>query len=62
MKYVDVVNKYRTLNGMDEYEKQITCWAPFQAMHIDKKGSIRPCPFVNQKGLEENKYTDVPTW
>ena len=62
MKYVDVVNKYRSLDGISQFEKQITCWAPFQAMHIDKKGSIRPCPFVNQKGLEENKYTDVPSW
>ena len=28
-----------------EYEKAVSCWAPFQALHIDKKGYCGPCPF-----------------
>ena len=51
MKYVDVVNKYRSDNFPDMY-KPITCWSPFQAMHINKKGDVRSCPFQMKKGSD----------
>ena len=43
MNYADKIKKYRKIE-----EKSVTCWAPFQAMHINKKGRIKPCPFSMQ--------------
>lgn len=53
MKPVTVINKFRK-DGIPEYQKKIACWAPFQAMHIDKKGRIKPCPF-SLRGKEADK-------
>ena len=43
MKYSDKINAYRIKKF------PVSCWAPFQAMHINKKGHIRPCPFSMKK-------------
>ena len=42
MNYVDAINNHR------KQKYPISCWAPFQAMHINKKGKIKPCPFSMQ--------------
>ena len=48
MKYVEVINKYRkpTITGLD---RQVSCWAPFQSIHINKRGEIKVCPFTMRK-------------
>lgn len=62
MKPLDVVNEYRASQGLSDFEKQITCWAPFQAMHIDKKGNIRPCSFALSHGEIDNETVYAPKW
>lgn len=42
MNYVSVINEHR------KEKFPVSCWAPFQAMHINKKGKIKPCPFSMQ--------------
>ena len=41
---IDNINKFR-LPGVAEYERGVSCYAPFQSMHINKKGRIKPCAF-----------------
>jgi MoaA/NifB/PqqE/SkfB family radical SAM enzyme len=43
--YAQDIRQFRNLGGMAEAEKIVSCYAPFQALHIDKKGWCRPCPF-----------------
>lgn len=47
MKPVDIINQFR-LDKLNDYEKRVSCWAPFQAMHINKKGRVKVCPFSVQ--------------
>jgi len=51
---IDNINKFRN-KSLKDYEKQIACYAPFQAMHVNKKGKIKPCPFSMpfSKNLQE---------
>lgn len=62
MKYVDVVNKYRRLPGISENSKAITCWAPFQAMHINKRGDIRVCSFGLPSLEKDGNIRYLPRW
>ena len=41
--YAKDIKHFRSLENNNE--KAISCWAPFQAMHIDKKANCGPCPF-----------------
>lgn len=56
MKYVDTINKYRkpTITGLD---RKVSCWAPFQAVHINKRGEIKVCPFTMRKEVEHENTT-----
>ena len=54
MNYLDTINKYRS-DDISDHQKNIACWAPFQAMHINKKGRIKPCPF-SFPGVELKHY------
>lgn len=58
MKPVDVINTFRSDNIL-EHEKKISCWAPFQAMHIDKKSRVKPCPFSmrKEKAIFQTRWT-----
>jgi len=47
MNIAESIKKYR-FDDLNDLEKKISCWAPFQAMHINKKGRIKPCPFSMQ--------------
>jgi len=58
MKYADKINKYRREELPDLY-KTVSCWAPFQAIHINKKGKIKPCPFSMQGA---NGFRDQVEW
>jgi len=55
MKYVDKINKYRRPELPALY-KTVSCWAPFQAIHINKKGNLKVCPFV-MRHVREHKDT-----
>ena len=44
---IDNINKFRS-DGVAKYQRGISCYAPFQSMHINKKGRIKPCPFSMQ--------------
>lgn len=62
MKYVDTINKYRkpTITGLD---RKVSCWAPFQAVHINKRGIVRACPFNILKVDDEIAgFHEMPTW
>lgn len=59
MKYVDVINKYRNPN-VNSHDSKVSCWAPFQAMHINKRGNIRSCPF--NKLADTFNHVSIPTW
>ena len=41
--YAEKIKKFRSLKH--EMSKNVTCWAPFQAIHVDKGGYFRSCPF-----------------
>ena len=60
MKYVDVINKYRSTE-LNDVEKKISCYSPFQAMHINKRGDIRSCPFNLLKTRDPNA-PKMETW
>lgn len=47
MKPVEIIKSFRS-NSLSDLEKKVTCWAPFQAMHVNKKGRIKCCPFSMQ--------------
>lgn len=59
MNIADSIKKYRS-NSLNDLEKKISCWAPFQAMHINKKGRIKPCPFSMQYPYTENQIQWTP--
>ena len=59
MKPADSIKKYRS-DSLKDYEKLVACWAPFQAMHINKKGKIKPCPFSLQYPHNENQIQWSP--
>jgi len=40
--YAQEIKHFRNI---EDYEKGVSCWAPFQALHIDKKGKTTPCAF-----------------
>jgi molybdenum cofactor biosynthesis enzyme MoaA len=40
--YAQEIKHFRNI---EDREKKISCWAPFQALHINKHGWCRPCPF-----------------
>jgi len=61
MKYLDVVNKYRKDNFIGT-DRLVTCWAPFQAMHINKKGMARICPFNQLTAWENEELITLPKW
>ena len=44
MKYVDVINKHRKPTVPDIH-RTVSCWAPFQSIHINKRGELKVCPF-----------------
>lgn len=67
MNYVDSINKYRieSVYSLSRYwnkkiHKNISCWAPFQAMHINKKGRIKPCPFSMQSNYVKKQIQWSP--
>lgn len=70
MNLAEQISKYRP--NLSESEQQITCYAPFTAVHIDKHGKVRPCPFsfIREEDLAEkveNKYKwnepdSIPKW
>ena len=43
--YAQDIRQFRNLGGMTEAEKIVSCYAPFQSLHINKHGWCRPCPF-----------------
>ena len=57
--YANKIRSYRLLDN--EMEKNITCWAPFQAIHINKRGNVRPTPFSDPIGKwsPDNKILDI---
>ena len=46
MNYAEQIEKWRRVDT--KHEKKITCWAPFQAIHVNKHGKVKPCPFSMQ--------------
>lgn len=56
MKYVDTINKYRRADIPALY-KTVSCWAPFQSIHINKKGSLKVCPFIMRREAEHKDTT-----
>lgn len=66
--YAQDIALFRNLDGMDKEEKIVSCYAPFQAFHIDKQGWCRPCPFSFLKSNypkpnypDQNEYYWSPT-
>jgi MoaA/NifB/PqqE/SkfB family radical SAM enzyme len=57
--YAEKIKKFRSLK--DEMLKNVTCWAPFQAIHVDKFGNFRSCPFSPPIGKWslDNKILDI---
>lgn len=48
--YAQEIKHFRTI---EDHEKTVSCWAPFQALHITKKGRVRPCPFSFNKNYNQ---------
>lgn len=40
--YAQEIKHFRNI---EDHEKTVSCWAPFQSLHINKHGWCRPCPF-----------------
>ena len=57
--YAKKIKKFRLLDN--ELHKNIACWAPFQAIHINKRGNVRPTPFSDPIGKwsPDNKILDI---
>jgi MoaA/NifB/PqqE/SkfB family radical SAM enzyme len=57
--YAKKIKKFRLLDN--EMHKNITCWAPFQAIHINKRGNVRPSPFSDPIGKwsPDSKILDI---
>ena len=49
--YAQDIKHFRHM--INDNAKTVSCWAPFQAMHVDKLGYCGPCPF-------SFKYTPTP--
>ena len=57
--YAQDIALFRNLDGMAEAEKIVSCYAPFQAFHIDKLGWCRPCPFsFLESNYPKSNYPD----
>jgi MoaA/NifB/PqqE/SkfB family radical SAM enzyme len=56
MKYVDVINKHRKPTVPDIH-RTVSCWAPFQSIHINKRGELKVCPFTMRKEVEHKNIT-----
>ena len=58
MKYVDIINKYRREDEtFTDVERNVSCWAPFQSIHINKKGELKVCPFIARSEREYENTT-----
>ena len=57
MKYVDIINKHRREEEtFTKAERNVSCWAAFQTIHINKKGELKICPFIARS---EREYEDT---
>ena len=64
MSYLEIINSFRS-EEIPEEEKKVSCWAPFQSMHINRNGDIKVCPFVMRQVWDlddKTPYKNPPTY